>query len=320
MFTINIVYIDKLQHFRFFSKGKCVKKPCKNGGTCIGENLCKCPPPYSGAQCTRKRLGTRENPALNAQAILDAGDSLGSGMYWIQPLSETAPAQTYCDMSFAGGAWMLASYGYVHTTGLHSNNKAIPNMNNPFGFVWLPTLRSSSHGLINLPHGAVKMANNARYMIMAAGNNPATGGINEYAYVYRIYLKNNPYNITLTNHNRYNGGQSGRMHIIGFAVEALKGESGTYVRYALGEALGVTWTDSYPTGYGFNDKTAPNAVFSKGPFFPSVHSGSGRSPCSGCTPTNYEPDVVGGSPHYTHHGWYNANGNDKTGQTSIWFK
>ena len=79
----------------------------------------------------KRRLGTKENPAPNAQAILDAGDSVGSGMYWIQPPGETAPAQTYCDMSFAGGAWMLASYGYVHTSGaskVYKNNKAIPNM------------------------------------------------------------------------------------------------------------------------------------------------------------------------------------------------
>jgi len=302
-------------------EGRCARLPCKNGGTCIGENLCKCPPPYSGAQCTRKRLGTRDNPAPNAQAILDAGDSVGSGMYWIQPPGETAPAQTYCDMSFAGGAWMLASYGYIHTTGTNSNNKAIPNMNSPFGFAWLPTQRTSSHGVINLPHGAVMMTNNAGYMIMAAGNNPATGGINQYAYVYRIYLKNNPYNITFANHNRYNGGQPGRMHIVGFVVEALKGESGAYGKYALGEALGVTWSDSYPTGYGFYDQTTPYGSFTKGLFFPSVHSGSGRSPCSGCTPTtNYEPDVVDGTPQYTHHGWYTANGWDKTGQTSIWFK
>ena len=304
-----------------FFKGKCASKPCKNGGTCIGENLCKCPPSNSGAQCTvRKRLGTKENPAPNARAILDAGDSQGSGMYWIQPPGETAPAQTYCDMSFAGGAWMLASYGYVHSTGLNANNRAIPNMNNPYGYAWLPTQRSSSNGLINLPHGAVKMAKNARSMIMAAGNNPATGGINKYAYVYRINITNNPYNITFANHNRYNGGQPGRMHVQDFIVEALKGESGTYVRHGLGEALGVTSSGSYPTGYGFNDKDTHNSGFSKGPFFPSVHSGSGRSrPCSGCTPSNYEPDVVGGSPHYVYRGFYTANGVGKTGQTSIWF-
>ena len=68
---------------------------------------------------------------------------------------------------------------------------------------------------------------------LAAGNNLATGGIDEYAYVYRIYLKNNPYKITFANHNRYNGGQRGRMHSQDFIVDALKGESGIYVRYAL---------------------------------------------------------------------------------------
>ena len=271
----------------------------------------------------RKRLGTRENPAPNAQAILDAGDSHGSGMYWIQPPGETAPAQTYCDMTFADGAWMLASYGFVYSgevSEVNFKSKAIPNMNNPNGYAWLPTLRSSSNGLINLPHGAVKMANKARSMIMAAGNNPATGGIDQYSYAYRINITDNPYTITFANHNRFHGGQPGRMHVQDFIVEALKGESGTYVRHALGEALGVTWSDSYPTGYGFNEKTGYFSGFNKGPFFPSVHSGSGRGPCSGCTPTDYEPDVKGGSPHYTHRGWYTATGFGKTGQTSVWFK
>ena len=76
-------------------------------------------------------------------------------MYWIQPPGETAPAQTYCDMTFAGGAWMLASYGFVYSgevSEVNLNSKAIPNMNNPNGYAWLPTLRSSSNGLINLPH------------------------------------------------------------------------------------------------------------------------------------------------------------------------
>ena len=161
---------------------------------------------------------------------------------------------------------MLASYGYVHTpSGDVSNkdNKAIPNMNNPFGYSWLPNRRSSSNGLINLPHGAVKIANNANYMIMATGNNPTTGGIDQYAFVYRIFLRRNPYIVTFLNHNRYNGGQQGRMHVTKFVVEALKGESGTYVRFALGEALGVTWSDSYPTGYGFSDENAPFSTFNK---------------------------------------------------------
>ena len=201
-------------------------------------------------------------------------------MYWIQPTNETAPAEMYCDMSFAGGGWKLASYGYVHAIGLNASNKAIPNMNNPFGYNWHPDRRSSSNGLINLPDGAVKIANNANYMIMAAGNNPATGGIDQYAFVYSIFLQRNPYKVTFLNRNRYNGGQQGRMHVTKFVVEALKGESGTYVRFALGKALGVTYTDSYPTGYGFNYKNAANASLTKVLSFPV------------CTPDQDEALVV----------------------------
>ena len=69
----------------FCFEGKCESNPCKNGGSCIGDGLCKCPPLYVGAQCEKARLGTRKNPAQNAQEILNAGDSLGSGLYWIQP-------------------------------------------------------------------------------------------------------------------------------------------------------------------------------------------------------------------------------------------
>ena len=154
--------------------------------------------------------------------------------------------------------------------------------------------RNSKNGLINLPHSAVKMANNARSMIMAAGSNPITGGIDQYPYVYRINITNNPYTISFANHNRYNGGQRGRMHVQDFIVEALKGERGTYIRHAFGEAFGVSRSSSYPSGDGFHDKKTKHTGFYKGPFFPSVHSGSGSSSgsCSSCTRTNYEPDSL----------------------------
>jgi hypothetical protein len=51
------------------------------------------------------RLGSVTRPALNAQAIIDAGDSLGDGAYWIQSLS--GPVLTYCDM--VNGGYMLAA-------------------------------------------------------------------------------------------------------------------------------------------------------------------------------------------------------------------
>ncbi|KAK3697024.1 hypothetical protein QZH41_012489, partial [Actinostola sp. cb2023] len=297
---------------------------CQNGGTCAGLNTCVCPPDYTGPQCNRKRLGTKLNPAPNAQAILDAGDSLGSGLYWIQPPVEEKSAQTYCDMTYSDGGWMLASYGYVGSKDAGSTNKAIPNMNNPMGYAWRPARRAGLNGVINLPHGAVMMARNATYMIMAAGNNPTTG-IDGYAFVYRIDLRQNTYNITFANHNRYHGavGTNGipKMHVTDFLVVGLKGDLGEFERFALGESLGVTWADSYPTGYGFNDIGKESGTWDKGPFFPSVHSGDGHSSCSSGPCRTYQPDVSKGSESYVHRGWYTASGTvGKTGQTSIWFK
>jgi len=59
------------------------------------------------------------NPAVNAQEILDSGDSTGNGLYWIKPSGYGGSAfQVYCDMTTASGGWMhvatihdQASYG-----------------------------------------------------------------------------------------------------------------------------------------------------------------------------------------------------------------
>lgn len=79
---------------------------------------------YSGSTWIRVKaltpLGsTSSNPAINAQEILDAGDSTGNGLYWIQPSGYGGAAfQVYCDMTTDGGGWMhvatihdQASYG-----------------------------------------------------------------------------------------------------------------------------------------------------------------------------------------------------------------
>ena len=197
-------------------------------------------------------------------------------------------------------------------------------MNHPNGFNWNPSMRSNSNGLISLEHGAVNLARGARSMIMAAGNNPATGGIDGYSHVYLIDISQNPYTITFANHNRYHGGVGTstipKMHVVEFTVKALKGESGSAKRYALGEALGISWSDTYPTGYGFSPVNANYGSWDRGPFFPSVQSGDRPTsgPCT--TPMAYPPDVQRGCSTYVHHGWHSLNAMRNTGQTSIWFK
>ena len=265
---------------------------------------------------------TKENSGKSCRDILDSTRSdeiLKSGLYWIQPDGDSAPVQSYCDMTFQDGGWTLASYGYVATTGYgkqDTRNKNIPNMNHPNGYTWHPDRRNSSQGVIALEQGAVNLAQGATYMIMAAGGNPVSGGINQYSYVYLIDISNNPYKITFANHNRYHGG---RMHVVEFIVKALKGETGSENRYALAEALGVGWSDTFPTGYGFSPVNAHYGSWPKGPFFPSVHSGDRET--GGCVaPKSFAPDVAKGCSNYVHHGWQSLHSNKKTGQTSIWFK
>ena len=266
------------------------------------------------------------NPGKSCRDILaSSANTSKSGLYWIQPDGDSSPVQSYCDMSFQNGGWTLASYGYVATTAYgisDDRNKNIPNMNHPNGYTWHSDKRNNSQGVIALQHGAVNLARGAKYMIMAAGNNPVSGGINEYSYVYFIDISNNPYNITFANHNSYHGGIGTstipKMHVIEFTVKALKGETGSEKRYALAEALGVSWTDTYPAGYGFSPVNAQFGPWSKGPFFPSVHSGDRSTGCGAAKA--YSPDVAKGCPIYVHFGWHSLTTIQKTGQTSIWFK
>jgi hypothetical protein len=162
-------------------------------------------------------------------------------------------------------------------------------------------------------------------MIMAAGNNPRTGGIDEYKYVYRINLYNITRKITFDNHNAYHGASGSRniprMHLQTFTIYGLKGDLKNYTRFSLAESLGVTSRDSFPTGYGFYERKEQFGFFGNGPFFPSIHSGSGRvdsfryGKCRSFTP-NVEKTCY----RFSYKGWYTATSVSNYGQMSIWFK
>lgn len=160
---------------------------------------------------------------------------------------------------------------------------------------------------------------------MAGGNNPETGGINEYAYVYKIDLRNITQKITFANHNPYYGASGSRniprMHLQAFTIYGLKGDLRNYTRFSLAESLGVTSRDSFPTGYGFNERKEQYEFFSSGPFFPSVHTGAGKVDSFRYGKfRSFTPDVEKSCYRFSYRGWYTAINMNNFGQMAIWFK
>jgi hypothetical protein len=285
---------------------------------------------YNGT--TWLSLGTLDGSTENraAPSALYLKNTVGlttSGVYWIKNSLMTQAVQVYCDLSYDGGGYMLLAYGYVATTSDSSSNRAIPNLNHD-GTTWsyTPGSRASSNGLVlspSLQKSALLLAKSSTTMIMAAGSNPSSGGIDGYSYVYRFAIPD-PAALTFNNHSYY---YNSSMTNVAVTVTGLKGDTGTWSRYTIKEAIGASWGDSYPTGYGCVETSTPkNGTWDYGPFFPSIHSGSRNIAPSNPTVVSSSPDIgvngyTAGAQSYTYRGWYGAGiGVNQTGQTSIWVK
>lgn len=287
----------------------------------------------------RSLSGPPQNGSASAQAAPNAAvikaitGATGSGYYWIQNSQMSTAVQVWCDMDYDGGGYMLVAWGHVANTGDDSGasgNYGIPNLNcNDSSYAYNATSRNGTHGLVT-PVGnqttAVRLFRAAQESIWAAGGTPSTGGIDNYTYVYKVIIPS-PTRLTFTNHivdltSANTGTETASTPVATVTVRGMKGDVGNVTKYTFRDFLGATWSDSYPTGYGFVNSLSVRGWNSDGgPFFPSVHSGS--VPRNNGTGWNAGPDVTNGRRGYTYRGWYrgdSAGSVNNTGQTSIWIR
>ena len=155
-------------------------------------------------------------------------------------------------------------------------------MNLKNGYNWKPKARPGDHGLINLPHGAVMMGRGSTRMFMAAARSTKhnNGGLGTYSHIYEVDISEHSDYLQFSNHARGGGGCG--MQLVQYRVRTLKGDGDRNwrARHSTKEALGITWDDSHPTGYGFSGHiytrttACTGATWSDGPFFPSTQSGA----------------------------------------------
>ncbi len=278
--------------------------------------------------CTAAGWRTLESNAATGSGPGDAGvtcntllsdtPALPSGVYWLDPDGDGAAFETWCDMDTDGGGWTLAAYGHVNasaTTGSAENIRSLQCGGGTFA----PAARANSGAAID----AVSLAQQSTHMAVSmniAGGAQASGDIEDYQRGYKIAIPS-PSDLNFVSHSYVGGNWGSGANQTGAcvptAVEGIQGTSWTGTLYTLRNVMGVSWTDSYPTGYGaMNDSDCLNT--SSGVFAPSFHSGHGGGGTYGSHIA--ECDVTHGSRNYNHRGIWVHDQNDRTGATALWFR
>ncbi len=259
---------------------------------------------------------SREEAGRTCKSILDADPGLRGqdGLYWINPESDD-PAdavQTFCDMTIDGGGWSLVSYAPSGSAramcAFDGNTRNLYPMSTGGG-AWDPADRASAASL-----AAVPIARRSTEMLLARSDRDgATGAIGGMDVV-------NKFTIPDPSIVHFDNASPGRGDIdrgvcTRVQLTTLRGPDATgAVRYTWSRSLMVTWSDTYPTGYGVNSANDCQQS-TTGPAYTTSFTGRGW-PQRYCWPH----DALGGAYTYWHRGWWDPAQHDRTGSVSIWLR